>query len=105
MAGGGAPGEAMPSIPQQGSFPDPWFLLAPSALHPFTKVLHAVSYWGLPQISRVGEEIPLCLMERMGPSGSKVRGQRASKGQEKEEVREGADLYLSVALRLDTWSL
>lgn len=52
-----------------------------------------------------GEEIPLCFMERMGPSGFKVRGQRASKGQEKEEVREGADLYLSVALRLDTWSL
>lgn len=92
--------------PLQGRFPDPWFLLAPSALHPSTQVLNAASYWGLPQISRVGgEEIPLCFMERMGPSGFKVRGQRASKGQEKEEVREGADLYLSVALRLDTWSL
>lgn len=53
------------------------------ALHPSTQVLHAVSYPGLPQISRVGEEIPLCLMGRMGPSGSKVRGQKAPKGQEK----------------------
>lgn len=40
--------------PLQGRFPDPWFLLAPSALHPSTQVLNAASYWGLPQISRVG---------------------------------------------------
>jgi hypothetical protein len=41
----------------------------------------------------------------MGLSGSRVRSQRAPKGQGEEEVREEADLYLSVALRLDTWSL
>jgi len=34
---------------------------------------------------------------------SEVR--RHPKGRKKEEVREGADLYLSVVLRLDTWSL
>lgn len=58
------------------------------ALHPSTVDPHAVSYPGLPQISRVGEEIPLCLMERMGPSGSKVRGQKAPKGQEKKKRSE-----------------
>jgi hypothetical protein len=36
-----------------------------------------------PRSLESGEEIPFCLMERMGPSGSKVRGQKAPKGQEK----------------------
>lgn len=37
--------------------------------------------------------------------GPRVGGQRAAKGQEKREVRQGADPYLAVALRLDPKSL
>lgn len=64
------------------SFPGPWVLLAPSNL----SCTHRHGSFLL-SLTRVGEEIPLCLMERMGPSGSKVRGQRAPKGQERGQRR------------------
>lgn len=80
---------AMPSLSCRRASLAPWFfwfpLLCPASIHIGP---HAVSYLGLPQISTVGEEIPLCVMERMGPSGSKVRGQKAPKGQEKQKRSE-----------------
>lgn len=84
IAGGGVLVGAMPSLSCRRASQPPWFfwlpLLCPAPIHIGP---HAVSYLGLPQISTVGEDIPLCVMERMGPSGSKIRGQKAPKGQEK----------------------
>lgn len=80
-----------------------WLSLAPCPVPGCTAPSSCHLHLGLPRIWVKGEVAQPS--KKNGSFRPGIGGQRAAKGQEEEDEREGADPYLAVALRPNTGSI